>query len=67
MAYSDQIIEIKTNKLPKGLTLENLFDSDNAKLDKRKFMADKSDYSELEVGNGWKLKVRNDVTQGEKD
>ncbi|XP_059065935.1 uncharacterized protein LOC131857409 [Cryptomeria japonica] len=47
-AYGDQIMQLKSNKLPNGLiTLENLFDKDDAKRDKRKLTADKGDYTEM--------------------
>lgn len=67
-AYDDQVIQLKTNKLLKGLiTLENLFDYEDSRNDKRKFTIDKEDYTELHVGDGWKLKVGKDVPQCDRD
>lgn len=67
-AYGDQIIQLKSNKLLNGLiTLENLFDHDDAKNDKRKFTADKGDYIEMTVGNGRTLKVAKEVSPKDKE
>lgn len=61
-AYEDQIIQLKSNKLPNGLiTLENLFDCDDARNDKRNLMADKGDYIDMSLGNGRILNVRKEV------
>lgn len=67
-AYGDQEIQLKTNKLPKGLiTPKNLFDYEDGKNDKKKFTIDKGDYTELQVEDGWKLKVGKDVPQRDRE
>jgi len=67
-AYGDQIIQLKTNKLPKGLiTLENLFDPEDVSLEKKRFQANKVDYSEIQVSEGKKLKIGNSTTQQERE
>lgn len=67
-AYGDQIIQVKSNKIPNGLiTLENLFDHDDAKNDKQKFTANKGDYTEMLVGNGRTLKVGKQVSPKDRE
>jgi len=66
-AYGDQIIQLKSNKLPKGLiTLENLFDLEDASLEKKRFQENKEDYSKIQVSEWRKLKVGNSATQQER-
>lgn len=66
--YGDQVIQLKTNKLPKVLiTLENLLDYEDSRNDKRKFTADKGDYTDLQVRGGQKLKVGKDVPQFDRE
>lgn len=60
--YGDWIIQLRSNKLPNGLiTLENLFDHDDAKNDKWKLTADKGDYIKMSVAGERMLKVRKEV------
>ncbi|KAH9315552.1 hypothetical protein KI387_024179, partial [Taxus chinensis] len=67
-AYGDQVIQLKTNKPPKGLiTLESIFDFDDANTYRRNFTKVKEDYVELEVANGKKLKVGKLFTQKERE
>ena len=62
-AYEGQIMQLKSNKLPKGLvTLENFFDCNNARNDKRKFVAEKGDYENLRVSDDRNLRVGKDVS-----
>lgn len=62
-AYRDQIIQLKSNKLPNGLiTLENLFDHDDANNDKRKLTASKGDYVEMLIGSERVLNVGKGVS-----
>lgn len=61
-AYGNQIIQLISNKLPNGLiTLENLFDHDDAKNDKQNLTVDKGDYIKILVGGGRMLKVGKEV------
>lgn len=61
-AYEGKIIQLRSNKLPKGLvTLKNIFDCDDETNDKRNFVAIKDDYADLQVRDGRKLEVRKDV------
>jgi len=67
-AYEDQIIRLITNKIPKGLImLVNLFDCDDARNDKKKFVADKGDYADLDIRGGKKLKIGKDFSQRDKE
>lgn len=67
-AYGDQVIQLKTNKLPKGLiTLENLFYFKDSKKDKMKFTVDKGDYIHLQVRGVRQLKVGKDVPQCDRE
>lgn len=67
-AYEDKVIQLKTNKLPKGLiTLGNIFDCEDSRNDKRKFIADKGDYIELQVEDGRKVKIWKDIPQHDTD
>lgn len=67
-AYEDQIIQLKSNKIPNQLiTLENLFDHYDAKNEKQKFIADKGDYIEMSVGKGRTLKVGKEVSPKDKE
>lgn len=62
-AYGNQVIQLRSNKLPNGLiTLENLFDHEVAKKDKRKLTTNKEDYAEMSVDSGRVLKVGKDVS-----
>lgn len=45
----------------------SLFDSDDTQNDKRKFVADKGDYVDLDVGVGRQLKVGKNVSCREKE
>lgn len=67
-AYGNQVIQLKTNKLPKGLiTLENIFYYEDSRNNKRKFIEDKEDYTKHHVGDGGKLKVGKDVPQHDRN
>lgn len=44
------------------ITLENLFDHEDAKKDKQKLATNKEDYAEMSVGSGRVLKVGKDVS-----
>lgn len=66
-AYRNQVIQLKSNKLPNGLiTLENLFDHEEAKNDKQKLTTNKEDYVEMSVGSGRVLKVGKYVSSEDK-
>lgn len=61
-AYDDQVIQLKSNKLPKGLiTLGSLFDCEDMRNDKIKFTMDKGDYTKLKIGERWKIKMGKNV------
>lgn len=57
--YDDQVIQLKTNKLPKGLvTLESIFSSDDQlKKNKVGIQVKEEHYEELEIFKGKLLKV----------
>lgn len=66
-AYRNQVIQLKSNKLPNGLiTLENLFDHEDVKNDNWKLTTNKGDYVEMLVGSGRVLKVGKDVSLEDK-
>lgn len=66
-ANGDQVIQLKTNTLTKGvITLESLFYPHNANTDRKKFAVVKEDYTELEVSNGRKIKFGKLVAQKER-
>lgn len=55
--------KLRSNKLPSNLiTLENLFDHEDAKKDKRKLTTNKEDYTEMSIGSGRVLKVGKGVS-----
>lgn len=61
-------MELKSNKLPKGLvTLDFFFDCDDAWNDKWKFVADKSDYVDLWVSDGRNFWVGKNVSHHDKE
>lgn len=67
-AYGDQIIQLKSKKLPNGLiTLEILFDHDDVRNDKWKLITNKGDYAEMSLGNGRILKVVNQVPSKDRE
>jgi hypothetical protein len=66
--YDDQIIQLKSNKLPKGLvTLESIFSRDDELRRNKAGMQVKEDhYEDLEVADGKFLKLGKVCTQQEK-
>lgn len=67
--YGDQIVKLKSNKLPKGLvSLESIFNSDDhAKKGKTNLLVSQEHYDSLEVAPGKNLKFGKVSTPLEKE
>lgn len=66
--YGDQIIQLKSNKLPKGLiTLESIFNADDqARKNKTNLLVQQDHYEDLEIAKGKNLKFGKIISAEEK-
>lgn len=66
--YEDQVVQLKSNKFPKGLvTLESIFNTDDqAKKNKTSLLIQQEYYADLEIELGKTLKFGKVVTDSEK-
>lgn len=66
--FEGKVIQLKGNKLLMGsISLENLFDCEDVRNDKQRFMENEKDYEELDVRNGRRLKVEKEVLTKDKE